>query len=397
MNQYMKKLLRVALFFETSAINDRKLMRGIAKYSRLHGPWLFYNKRHPFYMTQGHSIWQQKVFPELKSWAPDGIIAHVNLRKAKELLSLRVPTILSALVKPEHLGSNYFADNNEAIAVMAAEYLLGLGFKNFAYCGYHHQFWSNERCESFVSKIAQAGFKTNVYTQPNLRSRGFMQEDQVFLSHWVKSLPKPVAVMACNDARAQQVIDACKLADLSVPEEVAILGVDNDDLNCDIMTPPLSSVALGTEKAGYETAKLLHRMMMRKKVKPSRISILPTHVEPRQSTDILAIEDPDLAKAINFIRTHQCQREITVDDVVNVTTLGRRTLEQRFRKALNRSIYEEIRHSCVERVARMLLETSIPVFQIAASLGFSSSEHIARPFRQEKGMSPKEYRRKYAF
>ncbi len=393
----MKKLLRVALFFETSAINDRKLMRGIAKYSRLHGPWLFYNKRHPFYMTQGHSIWQQKVLPELKAWDPDGIIAHVNSLKAKELLSFGVPTILESLLEPEHLSSAYFADDNAAIAVMAAEYLLGLGLKNFAYCGYHHQFWSNERCKSFVNKIAQAGFKTNVYTQPNLHSRGFMQEDQIFLSHWLKSMVKPVAVLACNDARAQQVIDACKLADLSVPEEVAVLGVDNDDLVCDTITPPLSSVALGTEKAGYETAKLLHRMMTRKKVKSSRISILPTHIETRQSTDILAIEDPELAKAIHFTRTHQHQHEITVDDVVNVTTLGRRTLEQRFRKALNRSIYEEIRRVCVERVARMLLETSMPVFQIATSLGFSSSEHIARPFRKEKGMSPKEYRRKHAY
>ncbi len=372
-------------------------MRGIAKYSRLHGPWLFYNKRHPFYMTQGHSIWQKKVLPELKSWKPDVIIAHVNSRKAKELLSFGVPTVLSALVEPEYLGSTYFADNNEAIAVMAAEYLLGLGFKNFAYCGYHHQFWSNERCVSFVRKIAKAGFRTDVYTQPNLRSRGFMQEDQPFLIHWVRSLPKPVAVMTCNDARAQQVIDACKLADLNVPEEVAIIGVDNDDLICDILTPQLSSVALDTEKAGYETAKLLHRMMKKKKVKSLRISILPTHIEVRQSTDILRIEDPELAKAINFIRIHQHEHEITVNDVVKVTTLARRALEQRFRKALNRSIYEEIRRVCVERVARMLLETSMPVFQIAASLGFSSSEHIARPFRQEKGMSPKEYRRKYAF
>jgi LacI family transcriptional regulator len=300
-------------------------------------------------------------------------------------------------VEPEYLGSTYFADDNTAIATMAADYLLELGFKNFAYCGYHHQFWSNERCESFVSKIAKAGFKTNVYTQPNLRSRCFMQEDQVFLSHWLKSLPKPVAVMACNDARAQQVIDACKLADLNVPEQVAVLGVDNDDLVCDTMTPQLSSVALGTEKAGYETAELLDRMTSRKKIKSPRISILPTHIEIRQSTDILAIEDPELAKAINFIRTYKHQHETTVDDVVGVTTLSRRALEQRFRKALNRSIYEEIRHVCVERVARMLLETTMPVFQIATSLGFSSSEHIARPFRKETGMSPKEYRRKYAY
>jgi LacI family transcriptional regulator len=393
----MEKLCKVALFLEPSATNDRKLLRGIAKYSRLRGPWLFYNKRHPFYMTQGHSIWKQKVLPELKKWAPDGIIAHVDSRKAKELLELGVPTIVGALVEREYVSSAYWADNNEAIALMAAEYLLGLGFRNFAYCGYPNQYWSQERCEAFVKRIEKSGFKTHIYEGPNLPSKGFMQEDQVLLSYWLKSLSRPVALMACNDARAQQIIDACVLADLNVPEDVAVLGVDNDDLVCDTITPALSSVALGTEKAGYETAELLHKMMDGKKRKLSRIAIQPTHIEIRQSTDILAIEDPELAKAINFIRTNQQLHEITVDDVVNVTTLARRALEQRFRKVFNRSIYEEIRHTCVERVARMLLETNMPVFQIAANLGFSSSEHIARPFRKEMGMSPKEYRRKCGY
>jgi LacI family transcriptional regulator len=393
----MKKLRRVALFFESSAINDRKMLRGIAKYSRLHGPWLFYSKRHPFYMTQGHSIWEQKILPELRKWDPDGIIAHVNSRQAKELLDFGVPTILGALVEPEYLSSAYYADDNAKIALMAAEYLLELGLKNFAYCGYHHQFWSHERCESFVGKIAEAGFRTEIYQQPNLNSRRFMQEDHILLSHWLKMLPKPVGVMTCNDARAQQVIDACKLADLNVPEAVAVIGVDNDDLVCDTTAPPLSSVTLGTEKAGYETAELLDKMMSKRKIKSPRIAILPTHVEIRQSSDILAIEDPEVAKAVNFIRTSRNKQEITVDDVVAVTSLARRALEQRFRKALNRSIYDEIRRVCVERVARMLLETSMPVFQIATSLGYSSSEHIARPFRAEKGMSPKQYRRKYGF
>jgi LacI family transcriptional regulator len=392
----MKKLRKVALFFETSAINDRKMLQGIAKYCRLHNPWLFYNKSHPFYMMQGTGIWQQKVLPELKEWNPDGIIAHVNSKKAKELLSFRVPTILGALVEPEYLSSAYFADDNRAIAVMAAEYLLGLGFKNFAFCGFRYTYWSEERCNIFSNIIIKAGYKVDVYTTPKSHSRGFLQEDHLLLSQWLRSLPKPAVILACNDARAQQIIDSCKLAEFNVPEQVAVLGVDNDDMICDTTNPPLSSVALGTEKAGYEAARLLDNMMSGRKTKLRPIIISPTHIVTRQSTDILAIDDPEVAKAVSFIRTNRT-RQITVDEVVEATTLARRALEQRFFKTLNRSIYSEIRRVCVEQVAKMLLETTMPVFQIAENLGFSSSEHIARPFRREKGISPKEYRRRFSY
>ena len=392
----MKKMRKVALFFETTATNDRKMLCGIAKYSRLYGPWLLYCKRHPFYMTPGHSMWKQKVIPELKSWAPDGIIAHVDTKKARDLIELNVPIILGAVTEPVYLTSSYFADDSAATSLMAAEYLLSLGFKNFAFCGFQYQYWSQERCDVFVKAIARAGYKVDVYNPPKSHSRGFLRDDQVILSKWLKTLPNPVAVLACNDARAQQVIDSCHLAGLNVPEKVAVLGIDNDDLICDTTSPPLSSIALGNEKAGYETARLLDNMMSGRKRKPHAIIISPTHIIVRQSTDIFAIEDAEVAKAMNFIRENR-KRQISVDDAVNATSLGRRALEQRFKKTLNHSIYQEIRRGCVEQVARMLLETSIPVFQIAKTLGYSSSEHIARPFRKEKGMSPQQYRRKYSY
>ena len=395
-NENMKRIPKIAIFFETSAVNDRRITRGIIKYSSLCGPWLFYSKVHPFYMLQGKNAWRKRILPELRIWDPDGIIAHVDITKAQELMELGAPIILQPLREPVSMGPSVLRDDNQAVGEIGAEYLLERGFKNYAFCGFPNVYWSQERSEAFVKRILRAGFEPHLYEPPESHRWSFVEEDREFLCKWLISMSKPIAVMACNDIRGQQVVDACKLTDTIVPDEVAVLGVDNDDLICDIANPPLSSVALGTEKAGYEAAQLLDRMMHRKKRKWPKTTIHPTHIVTRQSTDILAIDDPEVAKATNFIRTHR-RSEIGVYDVVDATTLARRALEQRFKKILNRSVYQEIRRVRVEQVTKMLLETTMPVYKIALTLGYSSSEHIARPFRKEKGMSPQEYRRRYSY
>ena len=396
-NENMKRIPKVAVFFETSAVNDRRITRGIIKYSALCGPWLFYSKIHPFYMFQGKDAWRKRILPELRIWGPDGIIAHVDTTKAQELIELGVPIILQPLREPVSLGPSVLGDDNQAVGEMGAEYLLERCFKNYAFCGFPNVYWSQERSEAFVKRILRAGFEPHLYEPPESHRWSFVEEDREFLCKWLISMPKPIAVMACNDIRGQQVVDACKLTDAIVPDEVAVLGVDDDDLICDSANPPLSSVALGTEKAGYEAAQLLDRMMHRgKKRKWPKTTIHPTHIVTRQSTDILAIDDPEVAKAASFIRTHR-RSEIGVRDVVDATTLARRALEQRFKEILNRSVYQEIRRVRVEQVTKMLLETTMPVYKIALTLGYSSSEHIARPFRKEKGMSPQEYRRRYSY
>jgi len=396
-NKNMKRIPKVAIFFERSAVNDRRIIRGIIKYSTLCGPWLFYSKMHPFYMLQGRDAWHKRILPELRTWGPDGIIAHVDTTRAQELTEFGVPTILQPLREPVNTGTSVLGDDNQAVGEMGAESLLELGFKNYAFCGFANVYWSQERSEAFLKRILRAGFEPHIYEPPESHRWSFVEEDREFLCEWLISMPKPIAVMACNDIRGQQVVDACKLTDTIVPDEVAVLGVDNDDLICDSTNPPLSSVALGTEKAGYEVAQLLDRMMhRRKKRKWPGTTIHPTHIITRQSTDILAIDDPDVAKAVRFIRTHR-RSEIGVHDVVDATTLARRALEQRFKRILKRSIHQEIRRVRVEQVAQMLLETTMPVYKIALTLGYSSSEHIARPFRKEKGMSPQEYRRRYSY
>ena len=215
-----------------------------------------------------------------------------------------------------------------------------------------------------------------------------------FIADWLRSLPKPIGLMACNDDRGQHVIEACKLAGLRVPDEVAVIGADNDELVCELSDPPMSSVAVNFERAGYDSAELLAKLMAGRRSVSKAIVVSPTHVVARQSTNILAIEDAHVAKSLRFIRLHG-REAIQVTDVVTASGLSRRVLEKRFRKLLGRSVLIEIRRVRVAQICRLLAETNLSVSQIADSLGYTSIEHIARYFRSEMKMSPLAYRKQH--
>jgi LacI family transcriptional regulator len=214
------------------------------------------------------------------------------------------------------------------------------------------------------------------------------------MANWLKSLPKPVGLMTFADDRSQQVIDTCKIAGVNVPDEVAVIGVDNDDLICDLSDPPLSSIAFNTERAGYEAAELLDKLMAGKKVVNQTIVVRPTHIVTRQSTNIIAIEDRVVADAARFIRQHS-RKIIQVSDVTSAVMVSRCTLERRFRRALGKSVLKELKRVRTDQITQMLMETNLSVSQIASTLGYLSATHIARYFRQEKGISPLAYRKKY--
>ena len=181
---------------------------------------------------------------------------------------------------------------------------------------------------------------------------------------------------------------------LKVPDDVAVIGVDNDKLICDLTEPPLSSVALDVEKAGYHTAELLDKLMAGKKIEDQKIIVEPTHVVSRQSTDILSIDDIAVSEALHFIRKNS-HRAIQVGDVVAAVLVSRRSLEQRFRNKIGRSIFKEIRRARIERITNMLVETNLPIAKIAIDMGFSGVDHIARYFYSEKGTSPQAYRKSH--
>jgi len=380
----MAHIPRVILMIETSRAFGRGLLYGIARYSRIHGPWVFY--REPGGL--------EKSLPDLKNWGADGIIMR-NTPKSDVLSELNLPTILVIHGKEKKSYYPRIITDGEQIGRMAARHFLDRGFRHFAYCGFDDTSWSQQRCIYFVKTVIQAGFKPHIYQQPKSRVKQCWKNEQVIMADWLKSLPKPVGLMACNDDRGQHALEACKMAGLQVPEEVAVIGVDNDELVCDLSDPPLTSIALNTEKAGYEAAKLLDRLMTQKKKKTRKdIMVRPINIVTRQSTDILSIEDKEVAEAVRFIRKNS-RKTIRVNDVADASGLSRRVLEKRFRKILNRSVYEEIRRVRIAQVCQMLVETTISISEIALVLGYPGVEHIARYFRKEKGKSLLAYRKEY--
>ena len=386
----MSKIPKVILLIERSRAFGRGLLHGIVQYSNIHGPWLYYMEPE-FYRQE-----KEKSHKWLKDLDADGVMAHTwDPDFINSIVNLGLPAIICGLDKPKRNACRLSTDE-AAAGRMAAEYFMRRGFRNFAFCGFDDMIWSQQKCDGFKRTLAEAGFQTSLYQQPKAKRLRTAGKEQTIIAKWLGSLPKPVAVMTSNDDRAQDVLAACKIAECKVPDDVAILGVDNDELICNFSYPQLSSITLSTERAGYEAAKVLDKLMRGQKIAEDEkeLSIFPLHVVTRQSTDIMAVEDKQVAEAVNFIRRHS-REVIQVSDVAQAVGLSRRALEQHFRRVLAHSILEEIKYTRVNQMANILIGTNLSVSQIARLLGYPYGNNIARYFKQQKGMSPLEYRRRF--
>jgi LacI family transcriptional regulator len=371
---------RIVLLVETSREFGRQLIIGIARYSRLNGPWSFFKE----------PIDLKSSIPHLTNWKPDGILMRDSLI-TNELLKLKIPTILAIHNSSYPKNLSVIKTDSHSIAKMASEHLLEKGFKSFAFCGFDDYDWSNERKMFFCRFNSEAGYNTHVYLPPKSIKRHDWEKEQRHVCEWIKTLPKPVGILACNDDRGQHILEVCKRIDLKVPEDVAVVGVDNDPMICEIGDPPLTSIALNVESAGYEAAKLLDQLINGKKMKGQQIMVTASHIVQRQSSDILAVNDSEVASAIRFIKEN-AKNKILVKDVVKTTGIGRRTLEQRFRKTIHRSIYDEIRKVRVEWISKLLMETDLPISRITSFFNFTDVEHISRYFKKEKGIGLRQFR-----
>lgn len=387
----MSKIPKIILLIERSRSFGRGLLHGIIQYSNLHGPWLCYME--PEFYRQEKEL-SQKWFRALDA---DGIMAHVwNPDLTETIVNLGIPAIIHGLIEKPIRRAYPLLTDEAGTGHMAAEYFMERGFKNFAYCGFD-MVWSRQKGDGFKQTLMNAGFNVSVYRQPAAAHLRESAKEQLIIANWLTSLPKPLALMACNDDRAVDVLAACKIAQFKIPEDIAILGVDNDELICNFSYPKLSSIVLSAERAGYEAAKVLDKLMKGKKIPKNEkpVTILPLHVVTRQSTDTIAIEDKTVAKAVSFIRKNS-KKLIQVNDVAQVVGLSRRALEQHFRKALNHSVHEEIKYTRVNQMANLLIGTNLSVSQIAELLGYPyAANNISRYFKQQKGITPIQYRKKF--
>jgi LacI family transcriptional regulator len=372
---------RIILLVETSRAFGRQLIMGIARYSKLHGPWSFYKE----------PIDLKSSVPHLTTWKPDGIIMRDSLI-TKELLKLKIPTILAIHNSSYPKNLPAIKTDSFSIAKMASDHFIDTGLKNFAFCGFDDYEWSNERKLFFCRFNSEAGYKTHIYLQPKRIKKNDWEKEQQHVSNWIKALPKPLGIFACNDDRGQHILEVCKMIDLKVPEDVAVVGVDNDPMICDIGDPPLTSIALNVESAGYEAAKLMDSLINNRKISGRHILVSPSHIVQRQSSDILAVNDAEVVKAIHYIKKN-AKNKILIKDVVKTTGISRRTLERRFRNTIHRSIYNEIQHVRIELISKLLIETDLPVSQITSLFDFTDAEHISRYFKREKGIGLREFRK----
>lgn len=377
----------VALLIETSNAYARGLLRGIIRYVReQHHPWSIHLPE------QGRG----GTPPEwLAKWHGDGIIARIeNEVIGRAVVRTGLPVVdLSAARKVPDVA--WVETDDKTIARLAVEHLLERGFRNLAYCGIPDFNWSGWRGKYFSRTVQEHGLECHTYQPPtSKRSRARDKEGRRALARWIHGLPKPVGVFACYDIQAQLLLDVCRGEEIPVPEVVAVLGVDNDELLCHLAVPPLSSVIPDTERTGFEAAELLDQLMSGKKVSTSAHRIEPLGIETRQSTDVLAVDDPDVAAALRLIREHACDGW-NVEDVLRQVPVSRRVLERRFLQSLGRTPHKELLRVRLQRVRELLTETDLNLSVIAERSGFRHVEYLTVAFKHQMGLAPSRFREQH--
>jgi len=386
----ISKIPRVAIWIETSRGYARGLIRGVADYVRQHGPWSIYFTPHGQFDPL--PLW-------LRKWRGDGILARIeNRRAARILVATRLPLIDLSCRLPD-FRERIFGIDNRPVAQMAFDHLRERGFRHYGFYGVPRglHVHMDYRCEYFCQSVSRAGMGCEVFELRRIRgTRPDWEGEQRQLGRCLLGLPKPIGIMCCNDDRGLQLLDACRRVGITVPDQVAVIGVDNDEELCGLATCPLSSVDVDSQRFGRSAAAMLQRMMAEGMLRPPReVLFPPSHVVTRLSTDTLAVDNPALARALRFIRDRACQR-IGVADVVQAAVTSRRDLERQMQAVLGRSPHHEILRVRIQRAQELLRETDLSLETIACQTGFRSRKYLGDAFRRETGCSPGAFRRQIA-
>jgi len=374
---------RIALVIESSGAAGREILRGIARYARENGTWSIYHE--PGHIPDVVPRW-------LNRWRGDGLLVRVrNAKMAARLKRIHLP-VVDVLGNLAGMPFPLVQVDDRAVAQLAAEHLLERGFRHLGFCGIGDSLWSRRREQAFVDLVAPRCRSCSTYVLPRRDSlEWFSEVYRKGLAEWVQSLPKPAAVLACNDRAGHRVLEACRSRGVAVPEEMAVLGVDNDETICQLCDPMLSSIIPVHDQVGYQASQLLDRLIDGQAPPRGPQFLAPSRIAVRHSTDVLALEDADVAAAVRFIRQRAC-RGIGVEDVARHVALSYSTLNRRFHRALARSIHEEIMRAKIERVRELLAETQMPLARIAQVAGFEHQEYLGAVFKAQTGYTPGEYR-----
>ena len=377
-------MIRVILLIDCASEHDRKLLRGMMRYSKENGPWLFYRLSPDFRFGEGREEW---ALQWARQWKADAIIGRWDDSKMYLLDNLGVPIVLQNNKSRSDVFSNLTGDYDNT-GKMAAEYFRKKLYTEYAFFGITDIVWSEERCEGYRREVEKNNGHFYSYMEP------ITGADREIIKEWLEKLPKPVALFCCDDAHALFITETCKIAGIRVAEDIAILGVDDDDLLCSISDPTISSIQMDVENGGYMTCKLLHQQLMSRDRRPFNVSISPLGIKERNSTSALNIVDPHVLKIVKTIDNSYSQ-ELKMEELLQTVPLSRRSIEMRFKKATGQTIYQYLLSVRVEHFAYLITTTDRSYVDIAYEVGFRDLTNVSRTFRKYKGCTPLEYRKKY--
>lgn len=373
---------RVGIIIPKNRAYALNLRRGIVQFVQSSANWFFHTARS---MTL-------EEYHRFKAWRPEGMIVEAEDEETIRLVRhLNVPT-LDVSVSPLLHTPYYVGVDHTRIGAMAARHFLDRGLRNFAYFGYRRQY-CEQQLKSFADTLAQVGGKVISLTSEDIRCKGNgWQAADRFLAQWFLRLPKPVGLLLHDDSSAMWLLQPCRQAGLRVPEDVAFLGVQDDESNCLFAYPPVSSIAVPGVRAGYEAARMLHLVMAGRKPEQNCILFPPISVTLRQSTDLIAVDDSVVAEAVRWIHDH-ANRPMNVTRMIGELHVSRRLLERRFKKILSRTLAEEIRRTHAERARQLMVQTALPLRVIATQSGHRDVYHLGHNFKKWFGQSPAAYRK----
>jgi LacI family transcriptional regulator len=378
---------QVALLVETALGSGRQILKGISQYVHEKNNW------DVFHYTGSLGA----MIPEvLSNWEGDGIIARINNKEVLDVINSKGVPIVDVLGNCPESEFPKVINDNEAITRMVLEHFEIRGFRSYAYLGVESEFWALEREQAFdrFSETMEGPFSCLKISHALKQSSTWT----AYLSHlcpWLKSLPKPVGIYICSDQFAPDIIAACSATGFRIPEDVALIGVDNDLAFCEVLRPSLSSVRANHTQVGYTAASLLTEMMNGKTDVPNITRITPYAIEVRQSTDVFALQDDGLKRALIAIKERACAG-VTVDEIAELTGYSRSVLQRKFRKTLGRSVHDLVVNVRINRAKELLTMTDIPIVEIALQAGFNHQEYLGMVFKRSTGFAPAQYRRHFS-
>lgn len=382
---------KVAILFSLNLKGGRSSCRGVLDYAHHHGNWRCM-------LLEGRD---NEQLLNIRKLGISGVVTHAISRKdAKVIADSRIPAVISEpwpeMLAPDYPLANapYVKMDSYGVGVLAANYYLCRGYKSFAYVGEPlGMYWSAERRSGFADTLANAGFDCEIYDRFTAKERRNWDAERPRMINFLRSLPKPTAIFAAMDNRARLILYACADAGISVPNEIAVLGVDNDPILCESTSPKLSSIRTGGFRRGQKAAEMLDDLMHGRPVKQKNIVMEPLSVVTRESTGYDAMRDPVIARALKFIHAEAPQRHVNVSDVVAIAGCSRRYLEMHFRQYVGVSVRDIIMKTKIDRVKLLLEQSNLSIGEITEQCGFARESHLAVLFKMATGSSMSNYRR----